>query len=422
MKKNIFLYAISTAFNRGFILLFFPFLSQMYSLSEFGQWNLVIIVSNFLLPLVCLNGFAPILREGSEDHAQGFALLKKYLVFVCVLLLLCLIVNVSFDVIFWVKYAIFISIFESFIFLILTYIRAKDQAELYCFISLTKLLGLFLILLFVRNQEYDLETLLYYHLFYLVILFIVLLVPVILKKTGKVTLNVALHSSLMFGVLLIPHGLAQWVMNGSDRLIIEFVLDSQSVGLYSIGYNIALAIGIINSGLALALPTYMIKNYQEWIASKNDNKLITLYTIFSMGLYFCLISVYLLDSVYFKFLGYYTLEILLIFSFVYTGLYLLGLYYFFANYLFYYKKSALISKLTMLIAIFNIFFTFLLLHVFGILGAAYSTLISYALYLFLIRKEAVRLEPNINIKLFNPILSVVTFVVIFTLGGIYVIG
>ena len=78
MKTNIIFYALSTAISRGYVLLFFPFLTLLLSLENFGIWNLVIIVSNLLAPILSLNGAASILREGSENISKGFYLLKFY--------------------------------------------------------------------------------------------------------------------------------------------------------------------------------------------------------------------------------------------------------------------------------------------------------------------------------------------------------
>ena len=54
-----------------------------------------------------------------------------------------------------------------------------------------------------------------------------------------------------------------------------------------------------------------------------------------------------------------------------------GYYHFFSSYFYYFKKTKLLSWITFSIATLNILFSYLLIPIFGIIGAAIGTLIAY---------------------------------------------
>lgn len=95
---------------------------------------------------------------------------------------------------------------------------------------------------------------------------------------------------------------------------------------------------------------------------------------------------------------------------IYFGIYLLGLYYF------YHKKAYIISRTTFYAATINIILTILFVYVFGVIGAAFATLIAYICYLYIIKKECLKIEENLNINLSRNILMFIVITIILSLG------
>lgn len=415
MKKNIMFYAISTAISKGSILIFFPFLTLLLSLEDFGIWSLVIIISNLLIPILSLNGSASILREGSENISKGFYLLKYYLLFSILLNLFVIgfIYILSFEK--WILYSVIIGFLEGILFLLITYFRALEKAEIYFFINFIKTFLLFGLVIYAYENSFTLYELLDYHLLILLIFVIIVLIYTFILNY-IVAEKTFLKNSLIFSLTLIPHGISQWIMSSSDRLIIEYILGSKEVGIYSLAYNVSMFLVLINSVIFLALPTYMIKNYKNWKEQNYDNKIIKIYTFISLGLFFTLLSIYIVDKLHFGILGYYGEEMIPLIFIIYFGIYLLGLYYFYANYLFYHKKAYIISRTTFYAAIINIILTILLVYIFGVLGAALATLFAYICYLYIIRKECLKIEYDLNINLSRDILLFILISTILSLG------
>jgi O-antigen/teichoic acid export membrane protein len=419
MKKNIIFYALSTAISKGSILLFFPFLTLFLSLEDFGIWSLVIIVSNLLIPILSLNGSASILREGSENISKGFYLLKYYLLFSILLnsFIISFIYVSSFGK--WLLYSVVIGFLEGILLLLITYFRALEKAEIYFIINFIKMLLLFGLVFFAYKNNFVLYKLLNYHLLILSVFVLVVLIYTFISNYIEDE-KIFLKNSLIFSLTLIPHGMSQWIMSSSDRVILGYILGSKDVGIYSLAYNISMVLMLINSAIALALPNYVIKNYKYWKKGNYDNRIIKIYTFISLGLFFTLLSVYNIDKLYFGILGYYGKEIIPLIFIIYFGIYLLGLYYFYANYLFYHKKAYIISRTTFYAASINIILTILLVYIYGVLGAALATLLAYTCYLYIIRKESLKIEKDLDIKLSENISLFTLISIILGVGFFYV--
>lgn len=419
MKKNIVLYALSTAINKGSVLVFFPLLTQILSLENFGLWSLIIVVSNLILPILSLNGSASILREGSARLEDGYMLMKGFagLTVLASVLAYCILWILKVDD--WILYSVLIAAGEAVLFLALTYLRAKEKAFIYFIINLLKVLCLLLMLLVARAELWGLHEILKWHVG-IVLSFagLVLIFELFQGRSFKASAELNWKWSLFFCVTLIPHSLFQWMMSSSDRLIIKYQLGDASLGAYSLAYNIALILMLVNSGIALALPTYMIRNYTEWKERNYDNVFIRIYSFISVALFVLVLCGYYLDSKYFFILGYYGVDVVVMTTLIYAGLYILGLYYFYSNHLFYHNKSVIISVITFKVALFSVVLAFALVYALGVMGAAIATLMSYALYLYLVRAESIKVDQTINIRLVKPVsYSLLSFCLISTFIG-----
>lgn len=81
MNKQVIIYTLSTAIDKGSIFVFFPLVLKFTSLEQFGIWSMIIIISNLLIPIVSVNGSSAILREGSEKTCIGKYLLKNFIIY-----------------------------------------------------------------------------------------------------------------------------------------------------------------------------------------------------------------------------------------------------------------------------------------------------------------------------------------------------
>jgi len=188
----------------------------------------------------------------------------------------------------------------------------------------------------------------------------------------------------------------------------------ESVGIYSLAYNIAMVLVLLNTVLSLVIPPYFIKNYEVWKDKQYDALIMKYYTFLSIGIYIFIVFMYILDKNIFHLLGYYQKELPILITIIYLSIYFLGLYYFYANYLFYHKQGRLLSIISLKAAFINIMLTILTTYFIGLYGAALSTLITYIYYVVTIRKDMLRFEPNVDIPLkYNINIFVIAILTVF---------
>ena len=69
--------------------------------------------------------------------------------------------------------------------------------------------------------------------------------------------RVHLHTALALGLPMLPHLLSHWVLSLSDRLVVGILLDARQVGLYSMGYQFGVLLGIaLGETNRAVLPAY----------------------------------------------------------------------------------------------------------------------------------------------------------------------
>lgn len=185
-----------------------------------------------------------------------------------------------------------------------------------------------------------------------------------------------LKKSLKYSLPLVPHTLSGVATMLIDRIIINKLLNVSLVGIYSIGNNVGSVVFLISTGINQA--------FGPWFNQKvkaNDKKeipniamaLVLFYCIIGLGLSFFGKELIMLVTPKAYHEGWKVIP-LIAFAFVYHGV-----YYFFATALFYDIKgrgNRITPITTILAAIINIVLNIVLIPTYGILGAAFSTLIS----------------------------------------------
>jgi O-antigen/teichoic acid export membrane protein len=189
---------------------------------------------------------------------------------------------------------------------------------------------------------------------------------------------------LGYGLPLVGLSVASYILVAADRYMIKYLLNVNAVGVYSANYN--LASGIIKFPMAiLLLASYPIimatfEKDGERATSLFLNKIISLYFVFLMPLIFGMVVlskniVNILLGRGFQ-LGY------IIIPWISVGFFCFGLTQYFYKPFEFKEKTKILSFLVIFVSILNIILNFLFISKFGIIGAAYATLISYFVYFF----------------------------------------
>ncbi|SEK77444.1 Membrane protein involved in the export of O-antigen and teichoic acid [Aquimarina amphilecti] len=185
-----------------------------------------------------------------------------------------------------------------------------------------------------------------------------------------------LKKSLKYAFPLIPHTLSGVTTMLIDRIIINKLLNTSLVGIYSIGNNFGSIVFLIASGINQAFVPWFnqkIKDNDQKSIPEIAKLLIVFYSVIALGLSFFSKEVIMLITPKAYHASWIVIPCIS-FAFVYHGV-----YYFFASALFYDiqgRGNRIIPVFTILAAAINIVLNITLIPRYGIFGAAVATLIS----------------------------------------------
>ena len=183
-----------------------------------------------------------------------------------------------------------------------------------------------------------------------------------------------LKLSLKYCVPLIPHGVLTWITTMTDRLVITKLIGIANAGLYSISFQAAGVVNLFSMAIHQAYSPWFYQQYDKGDEGlKTVNKvgigLAALYGVISFVL--ALLSKEIITLVTSD--GFYDAWIaipFLAFSFAFNGV-----YFTYCNVLFV-EKTKYISWITLVTAVSNLGLNFLLIPMYGILGAGIAALVS----------------------------------------------
>ena len=208
-----------------------------------------------------------------------------------------------------------------------------------------------------------------------------------LRHVGLAWNRTDLRAALTFSLPLVPHLLAHWVLGMSDRFLIERHYrgeadpDGLSPGLRAVGiYGTAYVfIGTVNM-VAVAVNRAWVPLFTRAFGEESERPFVArsityfVLAIVAMSVVMVVLSPSLIRWLYHeKYMEAATLAPILAFGGVFQGL-----YYIYVAGLFYYKRNHLVPIVTLVSGTVNVVLNLLWLPLYGLAGAAWATVIGYA--------------------------------------------
>ncbi|UGV41941.1 polysaccharide biosynthesis C-terminal domain-containing protein [Methanococcoides orientis] len=377
----------------GLILL--PILTKNLSINDYGIWVQIIItieiisnVANAGLSLTMVR-FLPSIKE-KKNIQDIFYSLTSVILFtnICIAIVLYLfadsIATILFNENVWaVKILSLIVIIKGLHLMSLNYFRASQKIKRHSFFvffeTASKMLFVSFFILMNFQIKGAITGLLISYSFTLFVEFFYIFSDIGLKKPQYRNLK----KYLAFGLPIVPSKISDWTISMSDRYIISYFFGTAFVGYYVPGYTLGNIINMFFQPLNFVLPMFLSKYYDE-------NNIKRVEEILSISLkYFLAVSI---PSVFGLSLLSKPLLIVLTTSEIASKSYLItpfvalstllwGIYSIFYQILLLEQKTKIIGKIWTISAILNILLNILLIPIIGIVAAAMTTLISYALSL-----------------------------------------
>ncbi|CAG1022081.1 hypothetical protein MTYM_01473 [Methylococcales bacterium] len=411
--SNASIYLGANLLNAAIPFLLLPVLTRVLTTAEYGT------IAMFGVMLSIFNAFTGLSVHGAisvryfqmkknelAEYAGsciGILLISTSLVLIMVILLEPWLVKVSGIPADWLIVAVIISGLQFLINIQLSFWRAAGKAWLYSSFQISKslldaCLALFLIISAgmawhgrILGQALTIGCFGFIALLWL-------FKDNNIKRSKK--WNIYGIDALRFGIPLIPHTIGSLLAVASDRTIITNVLGVQQTGIYMVGLQISMAIGLISESFN--------KAYAPWLMEKLSNPTSDLKALIVKGTYLYFILIISLATIFglvapciLKFLvgdDYISASGIIIYCSL--GFAFGGCYYIVVNYIFYESKTAFLAKITFITGISNIPLTYILIKLTGIQGAAMSFMITHLLTFIITWVYSHKIYPMPWLKLF----------------------
>jgi len=402
-----------------------PLYTRMLTTSEYGQLDILQTTISLLIPLVTFQVVEAVFRFSVDMRDKDSA--SKVLtngIFLCLVgmlitLLLFPIFNNSepfatYTAVFYLM--MFLTIFHG---IIKQFVRGLEKiktfvaADLIYTGSFVTFNVVFLVNLRMGLRGYFLSMV----LAHLVAIIVLIIFGNVFKYLNLKSFNrKLLKTMLIYSIPLIPNGLMWWVMNVSDRYMLTYFLGFDATGIYSVSYKFPSLITLMNSIFFMA---WQLSAMQEYGKEGYDNFYKNIFGVLSSFLLLItavvllilkpLMSVFVADAFY---------E-----SWKYVPLLLVGTVFqafssFFGTNYTASKKTKGAFTTSVYGAIVNIGINLLLIPIWGIQAAAFSTMLAY-LTMWLLRlfdtKKFVKIKIDWKSLIFSIVLIGIQIVGLYTI-------
>lgn len=382
LLSNTLVFAFGSIGSKFIMFFLLPLYTNTLTPKQYGVTELVITGSNLLIPFISLSIQDAVLRFGLDKNNNSGEVLKN----ACLVLLGGTIVSVCLSplvklygpVADWSLYFIIIMLLNIYRTVLSLHIKAVGKMKLFAIDSIlyTLLLALanivFLLMLKMGIAGYFIAMI----CATLVSLLFLTIMGGIVKDLINSKINkILLKQMLIFSLPMILNAVSWWINNSSDRIMLEYFISAEAVGIYSVAAKMPSLLTIITSIFAQA---WVISAVNEYDTTKDT----TFYKKTFSGYNFILVvfasliilvikpfmQVYVGSSFTsaWKYVPYLLLgAIFLSYSSFFGAIYISA------------KKNISVMLTTLLGASVNIILNLLLIPKIGIQGAAIATMTSY---------------------------------------------
>ena len=387
--KNSVIFILSELINKAIPFLLLPILTRYLTPDDYG------VIASFTAFISFIAIFIGLSGHGAID-ANFFRLEKNrlgiYIANVLIILLLTTLLCLLFVFVFsdmiesklaisfeWQILAVIVALgqFITLINLSLWVVEQKPlQFGIYQFLQTILITAISIIL--IVGYSYNWEG----HLLGVVIGTLVLsfVSLIVLNKRGYMSLKIDkldMKDFLKFGIPMVPHQLSGWLRSQGDKFIIISILGSGATGLFAVGQQMGLVMSILMISLNKALYPILFKFLSNDMTNDSKNKLVKFsYSLFLGIALMGVILISLLELLYPHFLGNEFQDSLVLTQLIVFGFMLEGFYYVVVNYIFYFKKTSSLAKITFTVSLLHVAISFLFVKLLGIVGAGYALVIS----------------------------------------------
>lgn len=429
--KDTSIFAIGSIASKAIVFFLVPLYTNCLSADEYGIADLVFTIAQLVVPFVSLVIFDGVIRFGLErrERPQDVLLIGCVVWFIgsAVTIALSIFVNFYTAINEWKVYLALYVIENVLLSIELNYLKVIDKNVIYAISSVvqTAILALMNIVLLVffemGVQGYLLANIVSQLVAIILTGFFGNLISELRKAKWD---NILAKEMVKYSSPLVLNNLSWWVVQSSDKVMIEKMITASALGVYTVACKIP---SLINVFVSVFQQAWGLSSIRE-VDSSNDNRfyanvLETVYFLTCFGCLGLLIIIKPFMEVYARGDGYedaWTLVPLLLVSAVFSAVAA-----YFGSMYGALKKSVNNMNTTFIAAILNIVVNYFAIELLGVIGAVIGTFASY-IVLAIIRMVDVNkyIEVPINTSKFvcNAVIIIITAIFITCKIYIYVIS
>lgn len=407
-------YGVATIVGKFLFFLLTPIYTNFVAVEEMGEYILIFSIIAFINILYSFGMETAFFRFYKKDDLTQSKIVytHTYLSILIVSAVVSVIVFFNADIIAslisdrasaagLVRYGILIPLLDAMMFVPFALLRLQRKTRRFAY---TKL---FLILLAIG---FNFIFVIYLDMGVLGIIIaqliasfigVLIFLPDVMKYLHFTYDSKLLKGLLRFGLPTIPASFSAIILHVIDKPIYKALTNSTELGYYGVVYKLGIPMMLLVTAFDYAWKPFYLSNFTEEGAKKLYARVFTYFTMIA-SVVFLLISFYLDFIVRIPFIGGDFINpvywpVLGIVPLILAGYYFNGVYYNFAAGFNITKQTKYLPVAIGIGALVNIGMNFWLIPIYGFWGAAWATLIAYAvaaivLYLLLIKVYPVRYE------------------------------
>jgi O-antigen/teichoic acid export membrane protein len=397
-KSNLFrsggIYTISSVIEKAIPFLLLPVLTRYLSTEDYGIVSMFTVLVGIAMPFVGYNGHSAILRNYFKDDIDIpvyigntlFILLgSSVLAGLAIFLFSDFISSYSNFPEKWLGVIVLVAMGQFTVNIILVNWQAQNKAIQYgIFKILLTLLNFGLAIFLIVGLDYGWEGRVIGKVS-AVVLFGISAVS-ILWYNNLIKFQIVyeyLKHALSYGIPLIPHVLSAFVITMIDRVFITNMVGVSATGIYTVGYQIGMIIGILATSFNKAWVPWLFEKLNQ--GKEETKKKIVQFTygyfvvVIGLALILSLLAPWFMTFFVGKSFSGSTIYV----SWIALGYAFNGMYFMVGNYIFYEEKTHLLSWMTFIAATVNTILNYFLIIQYGAMGAAIATTITFAVQFLL---------------------------------------
>lgn len=389
------IYTVANALNAAIPFFLLPVLTRYLSPADYGMVSMYGVLVSFASAFVGLNADSAISRQYYDRDEID---IRRYistclLIFVCSSVLIFIIFFLLAEPLsritsvpqqwLWTVVIVCAAQFLSRTVLILWQVQVKPKA--YGTFQITQTLfnaGLSLLFIIVFGFAWQGRIA---GQIIAVVLFAVIAIYILYRDNwlpASVDKSYIIHI-FKFGIPLIPHTLGAIIITMTDRIFITNMVGLEATGLYTVGYQVGMIIGIIEDSFNRAYVPWLFERLKANQLSTKFKLVKITYAYFvlilSLAVALSLIAPWFLSFfVGEKFLGSALFVFWIALAYAFSGMYKMVV-----NYIFYVQKTYILAWITLFAAIINVVLNYLFINMNGAIGAAQATTATLALQFIL---------------------------------------